>query len=175
MEPSNQFSVEPYENIKTSRFQLVAYPSDTFQHRINLTSKINNIFGNLSYTDRNAISSWLEVSDSHLQTQLSSSVQNGLPELIPGEKYKPTNLFRKVYKPLPTLNLVDTLVECLENPELYKSIIKKYDGATLPMQAGLATIPWRNHKVYDQASELVVKIIIENPKVAGLLANDNSF
>lgn len=166
---------EGAQSNKPPRFRSVAYPSNSIAHCVDLTTRINKVFGNITYTSREALSKELGISDSHLQSQLSSCVQYGLLELKPGDGYKPTPLFTKIYKPLPTENPTDALIECFQNPELYKVIIKQFDGVDLPQQGGLSTILYRNHKVSEQASSLVARIFIENAKAVGVLKEDNSF
>jgi hypothetical protein len=158
---------------KSTRIRSVAYPSNTIEHCIALTSTIFKLFGNV-FATRKAISEKTEISDSHLQTQLSSCVQYGLLELKSNEGYKHTLLFTKIYKPLPSEKKEDALLEAFKNPELYKSIIKNHNQETLTA-IGLSIILFRNHKVSESASHLASKIFIENANGLGLLNEENIF
>lgn len=170
MENSSQELVNAF---KASRIRSVAYPSNTIEHCVGLTSEIFKIFGNV-FATRDAISKQLDISDSHLQTQLSSCVQYGLLELKSKEGYKQTPLFTKVYKPLLSEKKENAILEAFKNPELYKNIIREHDNQTLTV-TGLAIILFRNHKVSDNASNLAAKVFIDNASALGLINDDNLF
>ncbi|HEV3414980.1 MAG TPA: hypothetical protein VG101_21020 [Puia sp.] len=160
---------------KGTRFRSVAYPSHDIKFCVDLTTKINKVFGNLTFTKRESISKELGIGDSSLQTQLSTCVQYGLLDIKLNFGYKPSSQFTKIYKPLPTEDPKTALIECFQRPALYKALIKQYNGADLPMQAGLATVLYRNHKVSEQASEQAAKIFIQNAKALGLLKDSGLF
>lgn len=170
MENSSQ---ELFNAFKAARVRSVAYPSNTIEHCVGLTSDIFKIFGNV-FATREAISKQLEISDSHLQTQLSSCVQYGLLELKSKEGYKQTPLFTKIYKPLQSERKEDALLEAFKNPELYKNIIREHDNQTLTA-TGLAIILFRNHRVSDNASTIAAKVFIDNAAALGLINEDNLF
>lgn len=162
------------ETPKIPRFRSVAYPSVTISHCAELVTKIQRIFGSLTFTSRDRIAKELNISEGHIQTQLSSCVQYNFLELRSGEGYKPTPLFIKIYRPVPGERIEDAYLEAFKNPELYKRLIEQFNGQELPQEAGLATILFRNYKVSDQASNLAAKIFIENANIAGAL-NGNSY
>jgi len=159
--------------IKQSRIRSVAYPSNTIEHCVKLASTIYRLFGNV-FATREAISKKTEISDSHLQTQLSSCVQYGLLELKSNEGYKHTPLFIKIYKPLPSEKREDAVLEAFKNVELYKKIIKEHNEQILTVN-GLAISLFRNFKVSESASNLAAKIFLENANGLGLLNNENIF
>lgn len=152
---------------KNPRFRSVAYPSNTISHCVELTSTLYKLFGNI-YATRENICKQLDISDSHVQTQLSSCVQYGLLDLKPKEGYKPTTLFTKIYKPLPSEKKEDSLLEAFKKPELYKNIIKEYNNQPLTPN-GLSIILFRNHKISENASQLAAKIFLDNATSLGLL------
>ena len=162
----------PVDTDKQPRVRSVAYPSNTISHCVSLTERINKHFGNIAYVPREKISKNLEISDSHLQTQLSSCVQYGLLEMKPKEGYKPTPLFTKIYKPLPTENRLEALKQCFFECDLYKAVLGDCKGNVLT-QDGLATILYRNHKVSEPASPVAAKVFLENATELRLIGEDN--
>jgi len=159
--------------LKSIRVRSVAYPSNTIEHCVELTSSIFKYFG-FVFASRLALAKTLDVSESHLQTQLSSCVQYGLLELRSKEGYRHTPLFTKIYKPLPTEKKEDALLEAFKSPELYKAIIKEHNQETLTAN-GLSIILFRSHRVAEPAAPLASKIFIENAKALGLMNSDNFF
>lgn len=160
------------EKTKLPRVRSVAYPSITISDSIELTNRIYKIFGNITYTSREAISKQLHISESHLQTQISSCVQFGLLELKTKEGYKPTELFIKVRSPLPDENINEVFISIFSNPELYKTLIEQFNGKQLPQEAGLGTILYRRHKVSEKVASFAAKIFIESSIDCGFLKND---
>lgn len=175
MEPSRSTSTEATKSTKTPRFRSVAYPSFTIQHCSDLVTRIHKIFGNLTFTGRDRLSKELNISDSHLQTQLSSCVQYGLLELKSGEGYKPTSLFTKIYRPTPTEKVEDAYLQAFQSPELYKGLVSQFNNQELPQEVGLAAILFRDYKVSDQASISAAKIFVENAKFVRALSEDSKF
>lgn len=162
------------ESAKIPRFRSVAYPSNTIAHCISLTESIYKYFGTAIYIPRDRICEKTGISDSHIQTQLSSCVQYGLLEMKPKEGYKPTPLFTKIYKPMPGENVNDAKVESFREPELYKNVIKEFNNQTHTID-GLATILFRKFKVSENASKTAAKIFLENAKELQLLNDENLF
>lgn len=160
------------DGVKIPRVRSVAYPSFTIQHCIELTSDIHKFFGNSVYVSREQISIKTEISDSHLQTQLSSCVQYGLLELKPKEGYKPTALFTKIYRPLPNENIRDSKLEAFNCPELYKKIISECNNQIHTIDS-LSTILFRNYKVSEGAAPFAAKIFLENAKELLLIDEQN--
>lgn len=162
------------DNKKIPRVRSVSYPSITLGESIELTGRIYKIFGNITYTSRDVIAKQLHISESHLQTQISSCVQFGLLELRSKEGYKPTDLFIRARSPLPEENLGDIFKEIFCNPELYKAIIEQFNGKRLPEEAGLATILYRKLKVAEKVADFAARVFIESAKETGFLKNDDT-
>lgn len=164
------------DEVKRFKFRVrsVSYPSNSIDHAVALTTNVYKFFGNSVYASREMISSKVGISDSHLQTQLSSCVQYGLLELKNKEGYKPTQLFTRIYKPLQTENVEDLKKEAFKNPELYKKVIQEHDNSVLTVD-GLATILFRNYKVSEQASRFAAKVFLENARALKLINEENFF
>lgn len=159
---------------KLPRIRSVAYPSNTIEHCIKLVSNIYKIFGSSIYIARDQIAKKLNISESHIQTQLSSCVQYGLLELKAKLGYKPTKLFTKIYKPLPNEDVRLSKIEAFSQPELYQKIISEYNGEIHTIDA-LATILFRNLKVSESASTFAAKVFIENAKDLLLIDEEGLF
>ncbi len=158
---------------KIARQRSVAYPSQTIERCLELVTKIKTHFGFVSYTPREAMVDPLGISDSHLQGQLSSCVQYGLLEMKVKEGYKPTALFQKIHKPIPSENPLDGKKECLSSPDLYKALLTEYANSSLPSLEGLSAILSRNHKVTEAASVVAARIFLENLADLELVTLDN--
>lgn len=175
METNSSPTSEQNKQSKSPRFRSVAYPSFTIQHCADLVTRIHKIFGNLTFTPRERLSKELNISDSHLQTQLSSCVQFGLLELKSKEGYKPTPLFTKLYRPTPNEKIEDAYLQAFQSPELYKGLIAQFNNQELPQEVGLAAILFRDYKVSDQASTAAAKIFVENAKFVNAINEDSQF
>lgn len=156
-------------NTKAPRIRSVAYPSNTISHCKALVTKIHQIFGSTIFTDRKSLSTQLKISESHLQTQLSSCNQYGLLDLKVGEGYKPSNSFTTLYKPLNDEEYKKVQLECFMSPEIYKKIIEHFEGQQLPQEAGLAIILFRKYKIAENASTNAARIFLENVLELGLI------
>lgn len=161
------------EDKKSKRARSVAYPSNTIDHCVELSRRIHKTFGSITYTDRETISHELSISNSHLQTQLSTCVQYGLLELKSKEGYKTTALFKKIHLPLPDENVNESLKECLNNPDLYKKILPVFVNNEVPTVNGLAAILNRNYNLTENAAPIAAKVFIENLKSLDLLSVNN--
>lgn len=159
--------------IKIPRIRSVAYPSLSLSDCIELTSSIYKIFGGATHTARETIAKQLGVSESHLQTQVSSCVQFGLLELRSKEGYKPTDLYIIARNPMPGEELKDAYIEMITKPPLYKAIIDQFNKDHLPQEAGLATLLFRKHKVADKAAPLAAKVFIQSIIQCGFLDQEN--
>lgn len=162
------------DSVKVPRVRSVAYPSNTIEHCIKLVSNIYKLFGSSVYIARDQLAKKLSISESHIQTQLSSCVQYGLLELKAKLGYKPTKLFTKIYKPLPNEDVRLSKIEAFRQPELYQKIIAEYDNEIHTVDA-LATILFRNYKVSETASTSAAKVFLENAKDLLLLNDDGLF
>jgi len=156
---------------KTKRIRSVAYPSFTIGDCIALTSQIYKFFGDSTYTSRAALSKRLTIRESNLQRQVSSCVQYGLLVVKPKEGYKPGEPFLKLYDPLPDENIGGVFISLFLKPELYKSIVERFNGKLLPQEEGLASILYRKQKVAEKVSSFVAKIFIESANECGFLKN----
>lgn len=159
--------------IKSPRVRSVAYPSLSLFECIDLTSQIYKIFGSATYTSRDVIAKQLGVSESHLQTQISSCVQFGLLELKSKEGYRPTDLYIIVRNPLPDESVSDAYVQLINNPPLYKAIIEQFNKDQLPQEAGLATILFRKHKVAEKVSLFAARVFIQSIIQCNFLDQEN--
>ena len=152
----------------------MAYPSNTITHCLTLTENLYKLFGNSVFIPREKIAEKTGISDSHLQTQLSTCVQYELLELKSKEGYKPTEQFIKIYKPRPNEDVRLFKIEILKNPELYSKLIADHNNETHTVDS-LSTLFFRDYKVSDNASQLAAKIFIDNARELGLIDNDNYF
>lgn len=147
---------------KAPRIRSVAYPSFTLQNCIEFTKKIDDEFTGVVFTPREAIAKTVSSSGGALLMRLSSCVQYGLLTLKSNEGYKPTDLYRKIKRPLPSEDVKDFYKECFQKPELYKKLIKDFNEKQLPQLNGLSNILDRNYGVKGAAATLASKIFLTN-------------
>lgn len=171
-----EFSVQSLEDKlnKIPRVRSVAYPSNTVSHCVKLVETIYKIFGNSIFISREQIAQKTQISDSHLQTQLSSAVQYGLLEMKPKEGYKATSLFTKIYKPLPNEDVRLSHLEAFKQPELYKKVISEGNNQIYTVD-GLSTVLFRKYKVSENASKNAAKVFLENAKALLLIDEEGLF
>lgn len=158
---------------KGQRFRSVAYPSYTITDSIELTRKINQLFGNSSFNKREDIAQHLEMSVGNLVMKLSTANQYGLLEMKSKEGYKPTDLFTSIYKPLSEEEKKKSQLECLYSPELYRKLLEHYKGKQLPAIGGLSVLLFRSYKVSEDASNRAAKIFLDNLVELGLIDEEN--
>jgi hypothetical protein len=158
---------------KNQRFRSVAYPSYTIQDSVELTRKINQLFGNSSYNKREDLAQELDMSVGNLLMKLSTATQYGLLEMKSGEGYKPTHLFTSIYKPLTEEEKSKSELECLYKPELYSKLIEHYKGKQLPAIGGLSILLFRSYKVSEDASNRAAKIFLQNLSDLNLVDEEN--
>lgn len=161
------------ESIKQTRFRSVAYPSYTISQCFELTKKINTHFGAYSFTSREDISKELQIPIGTILTQLSSATQYNLLELKSKEGYKPTDTFKKIYKPLNEAEKKSAEISSLISPPLYLALIDRFKGKQLPAVGGLAILLYRNYKVAEEAANKAAKIFIENLTQLNVIDEEN--
>lgn len=158
---------------KGQRLRSVAYPSYTLDHSIEFTKKIYDSFGQKVYTPTSAISDVLQMSGGSFVQNLSTCVQYGLLTLKKGEGYMPTSRFRKVILPLPEEDPIQSKIECLYEPELYKKIFDHFNnGGILPNEKGLINTLDRLFNVKGAGAEKAVKVFEKNLKTYSLIGDD---
>lgn len=162
------------EKSKAPRIRSVAYPSYPVLFCVVLTSKIAREFTDIVYTPREDIAKALKSSGGALLMQLSTCVQYGLLSIKSKEGYKPTELYKKISRPLPEEIVNDFYKECFQKPELYKKLINDLQEKQLPSASGLANILDRKYEVKGNASTLASKVFFKNLEELGLIS-DNTF
>lgn len=131
-------------------------------------------FTSVVFTPKEAISKTLDVTGGRFFMNLSSCVQYGLLELKSREGYKPTQLFKKIQKPLTNENANDFLNECFQSPDLYKKLIEYFNEKQLPSINGLANLLDRNYGVKGVASTIAAKVFLKNAEALGLIGEGNT-
>jgi hypothetical protein len=158
---------------KAQRTRNSSYPSFTIENCVKFTTRIDSEFSNINYTPAKDISETIGLSGGAFLQQLSSCVQYGLLELKAGDGYKSTHRFEKIKKPLPSENVNDTLIECFQEPALYKRLINDLREKQLPSEKGLANTLDRTYGVKGNAANVAAKVFLKNVQALGLLGTGN--
>lgn len=159
--------------IKAPRQRSSPYPSYTIESCVGLTTKIEKEFSSVRYVPKEDLSKTLNLSGGAFLQQLSSCVQYGLLDLKSGEGYRPSELFKKIKRPLEGENVNDFLIECFKKPELYKKITAEYSDRQLPSQSGLANLLDRSFSIKGQAADSAAKVFMKNLSALGLIGEGN--
>lgn len=159
--------------VRPPRPRSKAYPAFTIEHCIKFTEKVDTAFSSVGFTPQESISKTLEQSGGGFLTLLSCCVQYGLLEKSTGTGYKPSELFKKIIRPLPTENVEDFKLECFSKPRLYKDLIQAYADKQVPAEPGLANILDRLHGVVGDASLTAAKVFYKNAKALKVLDDKN--
>jgi hypothetical protein len=158
----------------TRRRRSSPYPSYDIEYCLNLVKRIYDNFGSGNYyAKREELAKTLGISEGHLQTQVSSATQYGLLELKSGEGYKPTKLFIAIIKPINESQKNESLIQAFKSPNIYTSIIDKFENEKLPTLMPLSNILLQHFSFSDVASEKAASIFIDNAKYLKLLTEDN--
>jgi hypothetical protein len=158
---------------KKPRQRSAAYPSYTIESCIVFTGKIDTAFSSVGFTPQESISKTLDQSGGAFLMQLSSCVQYGLLDKSSGNGYKPSALFKKINKPLPSEKVDDLKLECFSKPALYKKLIEAYRDKQVPAEAGLANILDRVHGIVGKASAVAARVFYKNLQSLKILAEGN--
>jgi len=161
------------QNKKAPRIRSVAYPSYTISSCVELVEKIDKEFTSITFTPKDSISKYIGLTGGAFFMHLSSCVQYDLLQLKSNEGYKPTQQFKKIQKPLPSENVNDLLLECLNHPDLYKKLIGEFKDKQLPTESGLANILDRIYSVKGNASKIAAKVFLKNLATLGLITEGN--
>lgn len=158
---------------KSLRYRSIAYPSYTLDSSIKFVSQIHNEFTSLTFTPPDSISKALGLSGGAFLQKLSTATQYGLLQLKKGEGYKSTELFDKITKPIPSEDVGQSILECLQHPELYKKLLEDFKNKQLPSENGLANMLDRLYGVKGNGAVVAAKVFFNNISYAKLV-NDNN-
>lgn len=89
------------------------------------------------------------------------------------EGYKPTAKFISIYKPLSEDERKQALLACLKSPKIYMALLEQYNNNIVPNVVGLSTYLYRNHSIFDKASERAAQVFLDNLRDLDLLDADN--
>jgi hypothetical protein len=156
------------QNKKIPKQRSEPYPAFTLDSNIKFVEKIYNAFTDLRYTLAEDISKTLNQSGGNFLTQLACAVQYGLLEKNYSKGYKPTPLFKKIYKPTPNENVRDAQIEAFSKPPLYSKLIDEFRNSQLPSEAGLQNILDRNYGIIGNACITAAKVFFKNLAALGL-------
>lgn len=159
--------------IKAPRVRSSSYPSYTIEHCVAFTARVEKEYSSVRFVPKEDLSEALNLSGGSFLTQLSSCVQYGLLDLKSGEGYRPSELFKKIKRPLEGENVNDFLIECFKKPELYKKIIAEYSDRQLPSESGLANLLDRSFSIKGQAADSAAKVFMKNLSALGLVDEGN--
>jgi hypothetical protein len=157
---------------KKPHIRSAAYPSSTIANCVTLTNKIDKEFTSVIYTPKDDIVRQVGSKGGEFLMFIGSCVQYGLLDLKPKEGYRPSELFKKIDRPLPNENPNDFLIQCFQKPDLYKKLIAEFNDKQLPSQSGLANILDRNYSIKGNAATKASKIFFSNLTALGLIVGN---
>jgi hypothetical protein len=159
MADSKENVVETREDSKNSP---VSYPSETIDYCIQLIRKIVAQKGGGALVSRDEIAVILGKAQQTLQLKISTCVQYGLLSKSHGKGYCSSPLFQTIETPEFDHDKTNALIEVLGNPPLYRKLIERYNGKSLPTEGGLVNILVSEFKVNKNSAERAAKIFFDN-------------
>jgi hypothetical protein len=149
-----------------------AYPSISIRDAIDLTDFVQRNSGH-SFLKLEDIAKLTNKSVGGMSQKVGSAVQYGLLELKSGTGYRPSELYKKITKPVNESEKHLSLIEAFKSPKLYVELISRFSGSALPSEVILPNILERDHSVFDDAAKKAAQIFLENVDFLGLKTSHN--
>lgn len=149
-----------------------AYPSITLKEAIEITDFIHKNSG-YSFLKLEDISKLFNKSTGNMSQKVGSAVQYGLLELKSGTGYRPSDLFKKIIKPINDFEKESAMIEAFKFPKLYGELLDRFNNASLPSEIILPNILERDHNIFDDAAKKASQVFLENIDSLGLKNNHN--
>ena len=146
-----------------------AYPSHGIEDSIDAVSRLNNQLGKGPF-DRDSAARALGYKgvSGASALKISACTQFGLL-MRSGNTYYVSDLARKILTPTSETERKMAIIEAVETPSLYSSLISTYTSQTLPEM--LANILCRNYGIIENSAQKAVNIFRDSLEYAGLLKN----
>lgn len=138
-----------------------AYPSLTVMESVDLTALINKNAGH-HFVKLEDIAKITNKSAGAMSQKVGTAVQYGLLEMKSGIGYRPTELFKKISRPVSPEERHQGLIEAFKNPKLYEELITKFTGSPIPSEIILSNILERDLSIYDEAAKKAAATFLEN-------------
>lgn len=158
--------------IKKEKRRSNAYPSITLEDAYKLTELIQKNSG-YTFIKLEDIARIANKSVGNISTKVGSAVQYDLLELKSGTGYRPSELFKKIFKPLSQEEKNQSFIIAFKSPKLYDDLINRFENQPLPSEYILPNILERDYNVYDDAAKKAASIFIQNVEQLGLLNSEN--
>jgi hypothetical protein len=149
-----------------------SYPAYTINESISMVKQIYTQYGDSTYLTRVDVAGILGLSTPSVNIRVSSCVQYNLLDVKVKEGYKPTELFKKIYKPLHEEEVINSKVEAFGCPKLYKKLIVKFAGNHLPKKNALANLLTRDYGIADKAADKAADVFFKNIEDLNILENN---
>lgn len=149
-----------------------SYPAYTINECITMVKQIYAQYGDSTYLTREDIADILGLSTPSVNIRVSSCAQYNLLDVKVKEGYKPTDLFKKIHKPLHEEEVIDSKVEAFSSPKLYKKLISKFAGNHLPQKKALANLLTRDYSIADKAADKAADVFFKNIDDLNILENN---
>lgn len=138
-----------------------SYPSISIEEALELTTLINKN-GGYHFIKLEDIANITKKSIGGMSQKVGSAVQYNLLEMKPGIGYRPSDLFKRISKPLSATERRQSLIAAFNSPKLYLELISKLEGNPLPSEGILTNILERDHHIYDDAAKKAAMVFLEN-------------
>jgi hypothetical protein len=169
METEIKSSVEETTTDKKQVIRSAAYPFITIKDAVEIVNNIYKYYPKNGVINRNDVAAIHK--SSYLNREIGACTHYGLLKLEKGDGYSITELFQRIYKPLPDSNeKAEALLTAFKNPKLYSELIRSYNHHAVP--AELSTVLFRKHGIAEKVSESAAKIFFENARFVGAI-DDN--
>lgn len=149
-----------------------SYPAYTIKQCVSIVENIYKNYGDSTFVKGEDLAVPFNMAYPTMVTRISACVQYGLLEKKTNEGYKPSGLFRKIYRPLNEDEASEALIQAFNSPNLYTKIVKRLEGHPIPMKKALANILYRDYGIADKVSEKAASVFLDNIKHLNLISDE---
>ena len=170
---SNLTSTPPSVEANGAKKLNTKYPEKELTYILSFAKNIYEHLGHNDYHTNKQIADANGLSDNSIRQTLSTAQQYQILELKHGTGYKLTPLYFRIIQPTSDSDKLHAILDSLESPELYKELLKHYDGYALPQHLHLKNKLMKDYGLLDYVAANVAQIFIDNLKEYNLVSTAN--
>ncbi|MES2131250.1 MAG: hypothetical protein V4506_02810 [Bacteroidota bacterium] len=146
-----------------------SYPSETLNYCLEICKQIYEAKGD-SFVSTTEICAITGKAKGTMIMKISACVQYGLLLNTYGKGYSITELFISIIKPEFEHAERNKRLEAINNPALYKKLIERYNGKSLPSNLGLSNI-LTEYNIHNNSTAKSASVFLENCAELNIIEN----
>jgi hypothetical protein len=150
----------------------VSCPLETINDVINFITKVIDEGGFSKPMTRTTIGILFGKHPNTYTYLLSAGKQYGLLSNEYGNGYFPTDRYNIIVNPIFETDKKVAYYEAINSPELYNTIIQRYNGRSLPELVGFTNLLKGEFKLPETTSEKGVRVFLENAQFVGIIGEN---